>query len=235
MKDRTRREVDQWWRDVFDVRDALWSKVTVLHPHGLLGDYEGWYVAWRDGGVHVSAPSAAAADDVASLAREAPLSLQAVEFWHAFAKQRGLIVVGPGVHHYLDHDPGPAHGVERVEPRALLALRDLVDADDWDESGFDDALAEPGTVAFAAAGGGAVLTELAGAPRNIGLLVAKDARGGGLGTMLGRTAASYAVAQHGYARWRCRDSNVPSVRAARRLGFEPYATQLAVRSESSAA
>jgi GNAT superfamily N-acetyltransferase len=235
MRDRTRREIEQWWSDVFDVREALWSNVTVRHPHGLLGDYAGWYVAWRDTGVHVSAPSSAQADEVASLAREAPLSLQAVEFWHAFAHQRGLTVIGPGVHHYLDEDPGPAHGVERVDPGALLVLRDLVSADDWDESGFDDALTESGVVAFMTAGGGAVLTELSGAPRNIGLLVAPDARGGGLGTQLGRAAASYAVTRHGYARWRCRDSNVPSTRAAQRLGFEPYATQLAVRSELSGA
>jgi GNAT superfamily N-acetyltransferase len=230
MRDRTRREVEQWWRDVFDVQDALWSKVTVRHPHGLLGDYQGWYVAWRKAGVHVSAPSSAGADEVASLSHEAPLSLQAVEFWHAFAEQRGLSVIGPGVHRYLDEDPGAADAVERVDPQQLLALRDLVDEDDWDESGFDDALAEPGAVAFATANAGAVLTELAGAPRNIGLLVAVDARGAGLGTTLGRAAASYAVTRHGYARWRSRDTNVPSCRAAERLGFEPYANQLAVRS-----
>jgi GNAT superfamily N-acetyltransferase len=235
MRDRTRRDIEKWWRDVFDVHDALWSKVTVRHPHGLLGDYAGWYVAWRDVGAHVSAPSSADADDVASLSREAPLSLQAVEFWHAFAQQRGLTVIGPGVHRYLDEDPGPIDGVERVDPHALLALRDLVVDDDWDESGFEDAITEPGVVAFATAGGGAVLTELAGAPRNIGLLVADDARGAGLGTTLGRAAASYAVSRHGYARWRSRDTNVPSCRAAERLGFEPYATQLAVRSESSRA
>jgi GNAT superfamily N-acetyltransferase len=207
----------------------------VLHPHGLLGDYEGWYVAWRDVGVHVSAPPTADAEEVASLSRESPLSLQSVEYWHAFAQRRGLTVIGPGVHRYLDEDPGAAHGVDRVDRDALLDLRDLVDPDDWDESGFEDALADPGTVAFATAGGGAVLTELAGAPRNIGLLVANDARGGGLGTRLGRTAAAYAVTRHGYARWRCRDSNVPSARLAQRLGFEPYATQLAIRSGSSPA
>jgi GNAT superfamily N-acetyltransferase len=235
MRDRTRRDVEQWWRDVFDVHDELWSKVTVRHPHGLLGDFAGWYVAWRDAGVHVSAPSNADADDVASLAREAPLSLQAVEFWHAFAQQRGLTVIGPGVHRYLDEDPGPTDAVERVEPEELRALRDFVDEVDWDESGFGDGLAESGAVAFATAGGGAVLTDLAGAPRNIGLLVADEARGAGVGTMLGRAAASYAVTRHGYARWRSRDTNVPSCRAAQRLGFEPYATQLAVRSELSRA
>jgi hypothetical protein len=48
----------------------------VLHPHGLLGGYDGWYVAWRDSGVHVSAPSHAAAAEVASLASETAMSLQ---------------------------------------------------------------------------------------------------------------------------------------------------------------
>jgi hypothetical protein len=126
----------------------------------------------------VSALSSAGVDEVASLAAEAPTSLQEVRFWQAFANQRGLTVIGPGVHRYLDADPGPTDGVERVDPEELLALRDLVDGDDWDEPGFEDALAESGAVAFATAGGGAVLAELAGAPRNIRLLVADDARGG---------------------------------------------------------
>jgi GNAT superfamily N-acetyltransferase len=229
MRDATRREAEQWWRDVFDVHDTLWSNVTVLHPHGLLGDYAGWYVAWRDSGVHVSAPSDADANDVASLANEAPVSLQAVAFWHAFAQQRGLEVIGPAVHRYLDDDPGPADGVQVVAPDSLLALRDEVSDDDWWESGFDDALSEEGAVAFATDGGAAVLTDLAGAPRHVGLLVARDARGRGLGVELGRAAASYAVRHHGYARWRSRDTNIASTRAAQRLGFEPFVTQLAVR------
>jgi RimJ/RimL family protein N-acetyltransferase len=125
--------------------------------------------------------------------------------------------------------------VREVEPTSLLELRDRVSDDDWWESGLEDAAAEPGTVAFATDGGGAALSELAGAPRSIGLLVVPGARGRGLGTELGRAAASYAVRRHGFARWRCRDSNVSSARAAKRLGFEAYATQLAVRSGSSPA
>ena len=232
MRDRTRREIEQWWRDVFDVRDALWSNVTVQHPHGPLGDYAGWYVAWRDAGVHVSAPSSAEADDVASLTNESAVILQDVTFWQAFANQRGLELIGPGVHRYLDEDPGPARGVREVAPSELRALGEQVDVDDWGESGFDEALDEPGAVAFATEGGGAVLTELDGAPRNVGLLVAAEARGRGLGTELGRAAASYAVRHHGYARWRSRDTNIASTRAAERLGFERYATQLAVRPAS---
>jgi GNAT superfamily N-acetyltransferase len=229
VRDETRSAVDAWWRDVFDIDQELWSSVSVVHPHRRLGDYEGWYVAWRGAGVHVSAPSTAEVDEVSSLAAQPAIALQAVEFWHAFAQQRGMVVIGPGVHRYLDVDPQPIDRVDLVSPESLRALRDRVAAEDWDESGFEDALDEPDTVAFATDDGGAVLTELDGAPRNIGLLVTTDARGAGLGTALGRAAASYAVRRHGYARWRCRDTNVPSARAAERLGFEPYATQLAVR------
>ena len=77
--------------------------------------------------------------------------------------------------------------------------------------------------------GGAVLTETAGARRDIGLLVATDARGHGVGARLGQAAASYAISWHGWARWTCRTTNEPSLRTASRLGFEPYATQLAIR------
>ena len=66
MRDRTRLDVEQWWRDVFEVSDELWSTVTVLHPHRTLHGYGGWYVAWRQGGVHVSAPSTASAHEVAA-------------------------------------------------------------------------------------------------------------------------------------------------------------------------
>jgi GNAT superfamily N-acetyltransferase len=232
MHDRTTARVDAWWRELFSIDDELWSTVTVLHPHRQLGAYEGWYVAWRDNGVHVSAPSSAEAREVSSLMNETAVALQDVSFWEAFAKQRGLEVIGPGVHRYLDEDPGPAADVREVDPSELRALGERVALDDWWECGFDESLGEPGVVAFATDGGGAVLRDLDGAPRNVTLLVVPDARGRGLGTELGRAAASYGVRHHGYARWRSRDTNVPSTRAAARLGFESYATQRAVRPAS---
>jgi GNAT superfamily N-acetyltransferase len=235
VKESTRADVERWWRALFDVDEQLWSSVTVAHPHGELGDYEGWYVAWRDAGVHVSAPSTADANDVASLANESATAMQDVGFWQAFAKQRGLEVIGPGVHRYLDADPGPGHDVREVDPSELRALRERVEIFDLWESGFDEALDEPGVVAFATEGGGAVLRAVAGSPRNVALLVVPEARGRGVGTRLGRAAASYAVREHGWCRWRSRDTNVASSRAAERIGFEPYATQLAIRRAASPA
>lgn len=235
MREESIARVDAWWRDLFDIDEELWRSVTVLHPHGRLDQYAGWFVAWRGTGVHISAPTVGDANDVASLRAASPLDLQQPAFWDAFARQRGLEVIGPGVHRYLDTDPGPAAGIREVHPDELRHLEHLVGEEDWWECGFDESLDEPGVVAFATEHGGAVLRELDGAPRNVTLLVAPGSRGRGAGTELGRAAASYAVRHHGYARWRSRDTNVPSSRAAERLGFEAYATQLAVRPATSSA
>jgi GNAT superfamily N-acetyltransferase len=243
VRDETRTAVEEFWRDLFGIAsNLLWHEVTVTHPHGRLGDYEGWYVAWREQGVHVSAPSSAAVAEVAALRHASPVELQQPEFWHDFARQRSLRVIGPATHHYLDEDPGVPQDVEQVDPARLTLLRDAVTTEEWEESGIPEALAEAGEAlaVWGATGeatrpwvpallAGAVLTEAAGANRDVGLLVAGDVRGRGLGVRVGQAAASYAVAWHGWARWTCRTANEPSVRTAARLGFEPYATQLAIR------
>jgi GNAT superfamily N-acetyltransferase len=243
MREHTRGEVEAFWRDLFGVAEnQLWRQVTVRHPHGRLGTYEGWYVAWREQGVHVSAPSSADAADVASLMGTSPVELQNPAFWRVFASRHSLRVVGPAVHHYLDEDPGVPDGVEQVDPVRLTLLRAAASAADWAESGIPEALEDGGEAlgVWGATGdavrpwvpallGGAVLTETAGANRDIGVLVADDARRRGVGSRLGQAAASYAVSWHGWARWRCRTTNEPSLRTAARLGFEPYATQLAIK------
>jgi GNAT superfamily N-acetyltransferase len=226
----SREQADAWWRLLLGVGDELWSTVTVLHPHERLGSYEGWYVAWREAGVHISAPATAAAADVASLADQPFAELQQPGFWHGFATRRGLQVRGPSTHAYLDVDPGPSDRVTSISVTELSELRAAVGDDDWEESGFADdpplafVLREDGRQVAAAN-----LNVLDGIPRDIGVLVAPHARGLGLGAEVGRHAASYAIRDRGLARWAARIGNEPSTRTAARLGFEPYVTQLAVR------
>ena len=243
MREATRRDVETFWADLFGVAAGqLWQGVTVQHPHTRLGDYEGWYVAWRAHGVHVSAPAVADAADVASLAGASPVELQEPVFWQVFARQRSWQVVGPSVHHYLDEDPGVPADVEQVDPVRLALLRDRATPEEWEDCGIPEALeeggealavwgstGEPGRPWVPALLGGAVLTETAGARRDIGLLVAENARGRGVGLRLGQGAASYAISWHGWARWTARTANEPSLRTAARLGFEPYATALAIK------
>ena len=242
MRAETEAEIEAFWCDLFDLElDELWQDVTV-RPHSRLGDYPGWYVAWRGDGVHISAPRTAAAIDAATLASETMVDLRRPEFWRAFALNRHAHLIGPAVHHYLDVDPGVPEDVEQVDPVRLTLLRDAVSVEAWEESGIPEALDEGGEAmaVWGATGeatrpwvpallGGAVLTETAGAHRDVGLLVAADARGRGVGGRLGQAAASYAVTWHGWARWTCLTTNQPSMRTAARLGFEPYATQLAIK------
>src|SRR4051812_21175332 len=126
MRDRTRLDVDTWWRAVFEVQDGLWSTRTVLHPHGLLDDYEGWYVAWRGDGVHVSAPSAATPHDVALLRTQPIPTLQEPAFWQTFAHEHGMQLLGPSTHFYIDLDPGPSRDVVALHADHLNDLETRV-------------------------------------------------------------------------------------------------------------
>jgi RimJ/RimL family protein N-acetyltransferase len=201
-----------------------------VRPHGRLGDYAGLVVAWRGDGVHVSAPASQASGIAESLAAQGIPELQTPEFWSVFARSIDRNVIGPSTHHYLDEDPGMPAGVVRVEASRVQSMRQAVSAHEWEESGFDD----DAQVCFGFPADGhlraaANLTSYAEAPRDVGVLVVPDARGHRLVDEVGRAAASYAVSRHGLARWRARTTNSASIGAARRLGFEPWCTQLAIR------
>ncbi len=228
--------MDDWWRAVFDVGDGLWSSVSIRRPHGYLDDYEGWYVAWRGTGVHVSAPLTSAAADVALIESEPTADLQTAQFWRTFANQRRLELIGPSTHAYLDVDHAPDGDVVELSRSDLDALQAEVLPEEWDEGGMSQEPNPPlafGIVEDGRPVAAAVLNLWAGTPRDIGVVVAAPFRGQGLAARVGRHAASYAVRAHGIARWRAVPTNVASVRTAERLGFEPYATQLAVRRGSA--
>jgi len=230
VKPATEALVDEWWSSLFDVgRADLWHRVTA-RPHRDLRDYPGWFVAWREGGIHVSVPVGPNEGLAETLAAERPALLREPAFWQDFADRRGLRVVGPGIHHYLDRDPGPSPTVVDIPVAETGRLRPLVTEDEWQEAGMDDDL----LVAFGAYVDGelvaaSTLADFAGAPRHVGVLVAPAARGRGLVDEVGRSAASYAIRNHGLARWRARPDNRGSSGAAQRLGFEPWCTQLAIR------
>ena len=230
MRHQSRVFVDESWAELFGIEPhALWSGVTV-RPHGTLGDYAGLIVAWRGEGVHVSAPASRSSEIAESLAAQGIRDLQTAELWSAYAPSIGRNVIGPSTHQYLDEDPGMPAAVVRIEASDLHAMRQSVPAHEWEESGFDhDAQVWFGFSTDGHLVAAANLSSYAGSPRDVGVLVVPDARGQRLVDEVGRAAASYAVSRHGLARWRARTTNRASLGAARRLGFEPWCTQLAIR------
>ncbi len=184
----------------------MWQSVTA-HQHTKLGDYEGYFVAWQGNGAHVSLPAHASLG-VTRFLLGAPIdAVQSSGFWQEFAAARGLSVIGPSTHTYLDADPGPVAGVITVDTSALAPLQALVDEEDWAESGWKVEAAPTfalyeGEMLVAASN----LNDFDDLPRDIGVLVAPDWRGRGLAEVLGQHAASYAVREHGFARWCARNT-----------------------------
>ncbi|WP_372735810.1 GNAT family N-acetyltransferase [Nocardioides sp.] len=242
MRVETQQAVDQWCADRLGIdSSALWREVTVTSPDEGCDDHESWSIYWRGKGVHVCAPATTGASDVASLLGSDHTELQQPDFWRAFASQRAARMIGPVTHGCLDEDPGLPEDVEQIDPVRLTLLRKTTTAEEWHESGFAQAI-NVGLPAIAIWGpmpgsehhwvpallGGAALTGVAGADRDIRVLVASPARGRGHGLALARAAAAYAVSWHGWARWRTPSANEPATRIAARLGFEAYATELSI-------
>jgi len=227
----TEEYLHQWWADRFGVeRSAVWASVSA-RPHGMLGDYPGFFVAWRDDGVHVSLPAGVDPGVERDLAGHAVADLQQADFWRDFAAARGIEVFGPSTHLYLDVDPGGRAEVGRPTEDDLASLHARVGDDDWHEAGFADA---PVARTFGLHAEGVLvaasnLNLFDGLPRDVGVLVAPEARGRGLAAVVARQAASCAVREHRVARWGARNTNAASLATARRLGFEPFCTQLAMR------
>jgi GNAT superfamily N-acetyltransferase len=231
MRADTGSSLHDYYAHLFGIdRSDLWCGVSVRRHGGRLEDYEGYYVVARGDGVHVSVPPSEDDALVRSLAANTADVVRNPSFWEAFAATRALRVIGPSTHMYLDVDPGRVDGVVRATWEDLRALRALVGEADWDESGWDDqpehtfGVYEDGVVVAASN-----LNAFHLQPRDVGVLVAPGWRGRGLSERVGRHAASYAIRQHGFARWGAQNTNVASLAASRRLGFEPWCSQLAVR------
>lgn len=231
MHDGTRSALEDYYAQLFGIdRREVWQAVTVRRHVNKLEDYEGYYVASRPGGTHVSVPGSTGQDVLESLGTEPATVLRSPTFWEAFAATRGLRVIGPSTHAYLDADPGPVEGVVRLQEDELQSLKGMVDPADWSESGWDDQPSHAfGLYADGVLVAASNLNTFHLEPRDVGVVVAPGWRGRGLSERVGRHAASVAIREHGFARWGARNTNLASLAASRRVGFESWCSQLAVR------
>ena len=231
MREPTLSALRTYYAHLFGIDSQdLWRGVTVRTHGERLDGYEGYYVASRGDGVHVSVPTSADPEVMHELASFPVDALQTPAFWEQFAAQRSLRVIGPSTHSYLDVDPGLVDEVVPVNDGDLESLLRQVDEAVSAESGWDDdppytfGLREDGLLVAASN-----LNVFHHRPRDIGVIVAPACRGRGHSIRVGRHAASMAIREHGFARWGARNSNFASLAAARRVGFEPWCSQLAIR------
>jgi RimJ/RimL family protein N-acetyltransferase len=141
-------------------------------------------------------------------------------------------VFGPSRHAYLDSPPPPpAVDVrEAAYDEVESHLREICGEGDWAESGF----AEPADRCFVAEQDGRIvaaanLTPWRGHPADVGVLVSPEATGRGLGTAVAARAAAVVIELGGIARYRALETNTPSLRIARKLGFTPYGRNVVVK------
>lgn len=228
--------MDAWWAEQFGLPiSMLWKTPVTIGMHAPHDDYSGVFVAARDGAAHVSLPTWFEPADVPLLEAAVPESLVSRDFWTSFAPTAEMTVLGPAVHAFTDDEPDLEE--EELAAVQLLQIGDLgelqpaVGPAAWDESGFSHAsgpvhaLVEGDEMVVAAAH----LATFLDRPGDLGVLVHPDRRGQGLGGIVGGAATRTAVRRLGLARWRARADNPASRALSRRLGFEDYCLQLAVR------
>src|SRR5689334_10903370 len=135
------QRVDSWWSDLFGVPTAmLWRETVTVSLHAGLGDYPGAFVAERHGRIHLSLPDWVTAAHVRELESLEPSLLASRTFWEEWTPTSSMVALGPAVHAFTDREPEvAADGQEDVVLLTvddLDALRDRVDDEDWEESGF---------------------------------------------------------------------------------------------------
>ncbi|HYW12067.1 MAG TPA: GNAT family N-acetyltransferase [Longimicrobium sp.] len=232
--------VDGYWAAFLGVpRSRLRPPRPLAIAHAAaLSDYRGVYVQAFGAAPLVSLPAdmlapfgQAAADAVAGgLVEDA-------DRWRAVFGARVDSLVGPAVIQYADSDTfrgvsvaADLRPLTEADRSALDALRDSMPSEEWDHGSGDlDGMPVFGAFVDGALAARAGYEVWAGRIAHLGVVTHPAHRGRGLGAAVFASAARAALEAGLIAQHRALQSNTQSLRIARRLGFRPYATSLAVR------
>jgi GNAT superfamily N-acetyltransferase len=221
---------------------ALQRSGVVVTPHAELDDYPGvWFFVRGDSAV-VSAPSewvARLEDECGSSAAEELLSPASAS--RVLGPAAGQIV-GPSFQGWLPTEyfrPIASDGVRRLaesEAEYIRAFRASCSHEEWEHGGIDPVRAD----VWASFQGAQVvaLAQLRSRPGNAvdpSIITHPEHRGRGHGLRLVSSLVERALAAEQLVLYQALMSNAPSISLARHLGFDHYATLLAVRLVSDAA
>lgn len=216
---------DRYWAEVFQVERSQ-LRQPGLHITYVDDPNAGIYVLGLDEAVRVRAPRYQAAV-VNELTVDTAIDRNA---WLAVLRGADPVVLGPAAHYLAGENVGSSR--ETINP-SLVDVQQMivgVSAEDVEESG----ILEPDIDRFGLWADGALaavssLSPWVGGRTDVGLFVAPEFRGRGLGRQVAAIALNDATQRTGIARWRCREDNAASVALAASFRLQPYARNLGIR------
>jgi len=229
LENSTISRVESYWAEEMGLpAGSLFGGPLQIVTHGeRLADYHGIFAIFRGDKATVSFPPADH-ESIRYLLPDSPVTPQAMA--EAFA---GFRVIGPAFIGYAAKAPSAPDFVRSLDGKDSPfsdALRAECSEEEWDHGGSD-----VGEVAASGAFVGGKLVALAGYEiwehgiAHISIVTHPEYRGRGYGRgavahLMGRTLAAGLIPQY-----RTLDANTASIRIAESLGFERYATSVAVR------
>ena len=222
---------DAYWAAFFGCpAETMFAEPARVIEHSpALAEYSGIIAFFCEGRALISIPSACPEEICSRLvaAAESPAT-----FADAFAAE-GLSVVGPAFIGYGEEIPAPEKQVRLLtaeDRQAWSDLRASCSPIEWEHGGSE--LAATGAAGAFVDG---KLAALAGyenwgdALAHLSVVTHPDFRGQGYGAAVVALSAQTALSVDLLPQYRTLEANVPSMRIAEKLGFERYATSVAVR------
>lgn len=209
---------------------------TTVVPHAWLGDYSGVWFFVREGACIVSAPGAWCEPIRDALAERTFDAILSGEGLRALSGSSFDRTVGPAYQGWLEPDrfsPFVAPEVREVvasDAPAVERLQASCSEEDWRDA--DLKLDPPGAFGFFEAGelcAASSLTEWMPGIVGPGVLSRPDVRGRGCGAAVVSAAVGHALAADALVIYQTLMENAGACGIARRLGFEQYASHIAVR------
>ncbi|MCI0157983.1 hypothetical protein KNO15_14885 [Leifsonia shinshuensis] len=216
---------DEYWAGVFGVETRELRRPG-LHTTYVDDPGAGIYVLSLGGTVRVRAPSLRR-PEVEEISHDVALDPRA---WREVLGDASPVVLGPAAHYLGSASVAPTIAEVHPDPAEVLRMVERIEPEEVEESG----VVEPDAIRFGLWHGKTLVAVSAlggwvGGHTDVGLLVAPEVRGLGLGRAVASVALSAATREAGIARWRCREDNAASVALAGSLGLQRYGRNLGIR------
>ncbi len=233
----TLRQIDSYWTEFFGCTPGQLrpAEPAVLAPAAALADYEGVYIQNFGAAPLISVPPTLPAEFRDVLARAARRGLETDERWAEALGASLDRVVGPAWIGYADRqtlrEGAPSPGTRRLteEDRPFMEqLREACTPTEWEHAGGDE-----GELAVGAFADGE-LAALAryvdwGGIAHVSIVTHPARRGRGFGRQAVAALTREVLERGLVAQYRVLADNAPSLAVAGALGFQHYATSLALR------